>query len=217
MREGFRSGRGLRKRVISPDAAYSSCRYAIGMKWFGSRHDVDPAPLHAICRALPDRFDYLKEQIDAGLIDRIQERRDGTQRIFYDPDALVVFEDPRERHFMLHGIRYGAVSVELEICFGVIVGYGTDGEIDKSSHVDTSQLVVQYLDSDHKELLADRLSKDLIRRVRPADVQELEIDGESYVLLRHLSDGDALAVDAKGSIVRLSLLTLRIEPAEGEL
>lgn len=151
------------------------------------------------------------------MILRIHEDVDGHQRVRCDTDLLNHFEDPKGRYFALVGIRVGEVPVEIRVTNGVIFQFKHDGVLDPSAQVDVSALEVKYLDSHGKRLLAHRLAPERAARVNPAHVYEMEINGESYLHLRDLDDGEVLAADPNGRIVRLSPHPFAVEPAEDEL
>ena len=169
--------------------------------------------LHAVARALPNKYSYLTHQVaPASLIDAIDHAilKNGWKMTKYHP---AIYKEHLSRSPKLNGLLVGIKvfdltdqdykEVELDLLDGVLVGCRYPvGKYDLS-RIDVSGLRFKPYQSEDKIKYKAAL-KDL--KCTHLDLDngfEIELSGKTYYTIKDLEDGNYLAINTKGNVYGL--------------
>lgn len=175
---------------------------------------------------LPHEFSEYRKQIDAGLFKGVligYGDIPGYVGFSFDPSAYERFENRNGRNFKVTNIKvFDSVSghdlnYEIYFAFGVIVGYVIGSKKVKidTKRVDTASFTKVFLDTRDYDRLTAFLSKDELRRINPADVYSVQLNGKEYFHLKDTGDGDFIGIDSQGILYEISHDPFQIKPIEG--
>ena len=182
-----------------------------------SNHKIrDIQLLQNIFTRFPTEFDFIIEQMSAGLIKGFK-KSDSPIRNFHkiaiDISVLNKFENKKKGFYCLQGVEvfdlvlqeYSKVSIY--IASDILMGYATPKA--ESFTPDISKIKIQELDfremgNSAYSLVTSLLTKEEIDFTVRNDVYALELDNKVYYHLMDLEDGDFIAIDDQKKVYRIT-------------
>ncbi|SEA99225.1 hypothetical protein SAMN05660909_04583 [Chitinophaga terrae (ex Kim and Jung 2007)] len=166
--------------------------------------------------AMPPEFNYLKEQIQDGLLKRVSfgsTVRPNFVGFSYDGSVSKKYERKSDTGFVIKGVKVfdnlsqSYIDFEIIVYYGLVIGYSTPNNknVKLDIHrIDTSKLRVQYNTNQLYEKIKPLLRSDYLRKVSPDNVYEVELDGKMYYHLQDLEDGDFIGMDESGKYYEIT-------------
>ena len=176
-----------------------------------------------VCHKLYDRFPFLYEQLEAGIVHNIKID-DDKRKIQFDIDVLSKYENKKGRYFAIENIEIydsqGNVTLMyIHVGYGIIISYGFDNPIFNNeciSNVNVQNIRIVYFDDD--EQINQLLTKQELARINPADVYELELEGFGTIYhLIDVADGDFIGIDKNKNIYLVNHDPYEIRKLNGSL
>ena len=171
---------------------------------------------NVIC-ILPTKWDFLIKQINSRfIIGKCKNKHYG--KGFYSLILNREYHDYSDYNYpelvTLSGIliwnkkRQEYVEVQLDISFGTIIGYYFNS---KYSSLDWHKVSLNTLKENNYanhsngkkdiiQMLSQKLSPEELKKIDIGDINELQIEGNTYYTIKNLNDGDYMAINNTGEV-----------------
>lgn len=161
--------------------------------------------ISAVCKELPEEFNYLSLQFNEGLIQGVSIQtvpfyKNGYRNFSEDIAILNRYEDRKKKRFTIdnifisdleHKIKY---KVSIEIVDGVFTGYTI--EVTDIQNVDVNTIDAKGFKINYQENPLEKLfTNNELRYLNPSEIYEVELENKIYYHLFDLEDGDFIGMD----------------------
>jgi hypothetical protein len=159
---------------------------------------------------LPPEFNYLNDQVEAGILNRvffISTPIPNYVGFTYNGDVVNKFDKKPDNGFKIKGVKVydklskSFIDFEIRIVHGLVTGYSTPNNKKISldiNKIDVSGLRIVYNTNSVYDKIRPLLKPEYVKSVSPDDVYEVELDGKVYYHLQDLEDGDFIGMDDEG-------------------
>jgi hypothetical protein len=173
--------------------------------------------LRALFNLLNEDYEYLKKQIEDGLLKRVLINNSGIINYVgfsFNPHISRKYENNLGRFFVMEGIQIFNLKtndytpIQIYISYGLVCGYSTPiakkflPDIDR---IEIRDFTIKYLDENNEsyEKIKVKFTNKELAFINPSDVYEVILKGKKYYHLKNLEDGDFLAIDENINIYEI--------------
>ena len=194
-----------------------------------SDYKKDVILMQNIFNLLPDNFEFIKKQLDEGLIigsEKSNKPIDCYTKFTYDIKLLNKLEDKKGRYFGIRGVYVldsetnELVELQINIGYGILISYFGIKVNFFSPVVDNIKInnfrIMDFSD-DNYDSIKDLLSINEKKLINTTDVYEVKLKGKSYYHLKDLEDGDFIGIDKDKKVYKITHDPFEIILLQGEL
>ncbi|MDR2476353.1 MAG: hypothetical protein LBD18_01025 [Treponema sp.] len=124
------------------------------MLFFKEKINYDIVILKNICKKLPDKYNYIKKQVDEGIISGLEkDKRNNFRQLKFDVNLLNKYENKKYPEFSIENIilkhkkSNENITASIFIAYGLLIGY--DININSVSEIDLENIDMDNIKEKH--------------------------------------------------------------------
>jgi hypothetical protein len=189
------------------------------MLFFGKmdKSNYDIILIKNVINKLPDKFNYLKRQIDEGIIKKIVINKnlkinntESFRQIMHNVVLINKYENKKTPEFFIENIiikqtnSENKYSLTLSVAYEILIGYCVNiDEISKIDleNIDVNNIKIRYL---YDKSIEKIFSKDESQYINLTDIYEIKLNKKIYYHIMDLEDGDFIGIDKNKRVYKIT-------------
>ncbi|GHU18964.1 hypothetical protein FACS189475_05310 [Betaproteobacteria bacterium] len=180
---------------------------------FGKKDETnyDILLIKSIIKKLPEKYDYLKRQVEEGIIVGINILKyDDFHQVELNNGLYSKYEQKNFRGFYIENIilkqkdSNDKINITLSVAEGILMGYFTNTKNVSGvsfENIEIENIKIKY---HFDESIKNIFTKDELKYINLSDVYEVELDGKIYYHVYELEDGDFIGIDKGKKLYKIT-------------